>query len=154
MELLSNSASGLREVAKWPFYLPHARPAKVSSSASVHGSVITDDATIEGDATVSHSVLSLQVTVGEQATIEDSILMPGVRVGKGARIRRAIIDENVSIPDGMRIGHDTIEDGRIGVVTKAGVVVIPANTSFDSPTRCPSSDRINSARSGHSGHAA
>src|SRR5205814_10208111 len=89
MELLSNSASGLREVAKWPFYLPHARPAKVSSSASVHGSVITDDATIEGDATVSHSVLSLQVTVGEQATIEDSILMPGVRVGKGARIRRA-----------------------------------------------------------------
>ena len=133
MELLSNSVPALRRVAKWPFYRPDSCRYNISTCATVRNSIVTQATTIDGDATISRSVLSVQVSVGNGTTIEDSVLMPGVRVGKGVRIRRTIIDENVAIPDGMQIGFDSAQDSRIGILTKAGVTVIPAGIPLVTP---------------------
>src|SRR5262249_11102313 len=133
---------------KWPFYRADSRPYGISGCATIRRSIVAHDTTIEGNATVSHSVLSVQVSVGDGTNIEDSVLMPGVRIGKGVRIRRAIIDENVTIPDGMQIGFDSIRDSQVGIMTKAGVTVVPGNTRLDVPQPRPAYAMAGSGKSG------
>jgi len=81
-------------------------------------------ARVSASAHVLQSVISDGVRIEDGAYVTDSVLMPGVKVGRGARIRRAIVADDVEIPNGVHIGFDLDHDRKRHLVTDAGVVIV------------------------------
>jgi glucose-1-phosphate adenylyltransferase len=81
-------------------------------------------ARVSASAHVLQSVISDGVRIEDGAHVTDSVLMPGVKVGRGARIRRAIVEDDVEIPNGVHIGFDLENDRKRHLVTDAGVVIV------------------------------
>ena len=80
---------------------------------------------------VNHSVLGNRVYIDDGATVEDSILFSDVHIGDGAQIRRCICDRGVVVPSGEQIGFESARDAERFTLTDAGVVVVPADFSFE-----------------------
>ena len=144
MELLLSPTLDPYDGADWPLYcldgylLPKRRQRDRRTVGSALDSVISREASLGRGGRVVHSVLSPGVRIECNANVHSSILLPNVHVGIGARIQRAILDENVRIADGVEIGYDVNKDRDYGLVTDAGIVVIPANTCVGPPqTFCP-----------------
>lgn len=62
---------------------------KISASADVHDSMITDGCRIKG--TVKHSVLFAGVKVAEGAVVEDAVVMGGTTIERGAVVRHWLL---------------------------------------------------------------
>ncbi len=77
-------------------------------------------------------VFGRNVVLHAGAEVRESILMDNVEIGSNARVQRAIIDKNVVVESGDAIGFDPDRDGRRGVISDTGIVVIPKQTTaFD-----------------------
>lgn len=121
----------------WPIYTlwHNDPPAKTvfdeqdGRRAEVMDSLLCPGVVVSG-ARVHRSILSNRVLVQEYAEVDDSIVMGNVEIGPGAKVKRAIIDKWVKVPEGFRIGHDVEEDHKRFTVTDSGIVVVPANYSF------------------------
>jgi len=79
-------------------------PVRVSRSASIVDSMVTDGCEIKPDAVVERSVLSAGVMVGEGAVVRESVILTDTVIGPGAVLERAIIDKRVHIGQGARVG--------------------------------------------------
>ena len=87
---------------------------KISSTAVVENSMITDGCRVDG--TVKHSILFAGVQVAEGAVIEDAVVMGGTVIKAGAVVKRSIIAENVVIGENAVVGGDSDDDTK-GVAT-------------------------------------
>ncbi len=107
-------------------------PAKVSSTAQVHRSLISHGCVING--TVVNSVLSPGVRVEMGAVVRDSIVMFDTVIRSGAVVDRSILDKEVLVGQGAIVGdgpHDDrpnkAEPGRLntGITVVGKRAVIP-----------------------------
>ncbi len=83
-------------------------PAKISSTAQVHRSLISHGCVING--TVVNSVLSPGVRVDVGAVVRDSIVMFDSVIRSGAVIDKAILDKEVVIGQGAIVGLGPDDD--------------------------------------------
>jgi glucose-1-phosphate adenylyltransferase len=89
-------------------WLMHTRseeraPAKISSMAQVHRSLISHGCQVDG--MVVNSVLSPGVVVGVGAVVRDSIVMFDSVIRAGAVVDRAILDKEVTVGPGAIVGE-------------------------------------------------
>ncbi len=78
-------------------------PARISTTAQVHNSLISHGCVIAG--TVVNSVLSPGVRVDMGAVVRDSIVMFDTVIRAGAVVDRAIVDKEVVVGQGALVGH-------------------------------------------------
>ncbi len=83
-------------------------PAKVSSTAQVHRSLISHGCVILG--TVVNSVLSPGVRVEMGAVVRDSIIMFDAVIRSGAVVDRSILDKEVLVGQGAIVGDGPYDD--------------------------------------------
>jgi glucose-1-phosphate adenylyltransferase len=83
-------------------------PAKVSSTAQVHRSLISHGCVING--TVVNSVLSPGVRVEMGAVVRDSIIMFDSVIRSGAVVDRSILDKEVVVGQGAIVGDGPHDD--------------------------------------------
>ena len=127
--LVVDSPFNFFEEGKWPLDgFVHGAGYRIRPETNT---VVANRSAVCDSAFLAHSVISTDVEVNCGAEIRHSILLPGARVGRHVRIRRAIIDENCDIPDGVEIGFDSRTDAKYGIVTEAGIVVIPSKQILD-----------------------
>ena len=93
---------------------------------SAINSIVGGGSIISG-ATIKGSLLFVDVSVQEGSEIVQSVLLPYVSVGRGCRIRRAIIDEGCEIPDDTVIGEDPEADAKRFFVTERGIALVTAD---------------------------
>jgi glucose-1-phosphate adenylyltransferase len=79
-------------------------PVRISRSASISDSMVTDGCEIRPEALVERSVLSAGVMVGQGAVVRESVILTDAVIGPGAVVERAIIDKRVQIGRGARVG--------------------------------------------------
>ena len=96
---------------------------KISASAVVEDSMITDGCRIKG--TVKHSVLFSGVHVAEGAVVEDAVVMGGTVIESGAVVKHCIVAENVRIGENAVVGAMPKDDEH-GVATIGSGVTIGA----------------------------
>ena len=110
-------------------------PAKVSSTAQVHRSLISHGCVING--TVVNSVLSPGVRVEMGAVVRDSIIMFDSVIRSGAVVDRSILDKEVVVGQGAIVGDGPYDDrpnkqepGRLntGITVVGKRAVIPRST--------------------------
>jgi glucose-1-phosphate adenylyltransferase len=80
-------------------------PAKIGSTAQVHGSLISHGCVINGS--VVNSVLSPGVVVDVGAVVRDSIILFDSVIRPGAVVDRSILDKEVAVGPGAIIGEGT-----------------------------------------------
>ena len=98
MEVLDPEHSGINLFDNnWKIYSRNSGMTghKISASADVHDSMITDGCRIKG--TVKHSVLFAGVKVAEGAVVEDAVVMGKTVIKAGAVVEHCIVAENVVI---------------------------------------------------------
>ena len=99
-------------------------PVRISSSATVSDSLITDGSVIADGAIVERSVLSPGVYVGPRAVICDSVIFSDVYIEAGATVERCIIDKTAVIGSNSRVGQ--IKDmGDLGITCIGKKTQIP-----------------------------
>jgi glucose-1-phosphate adenylyltransferase len=79
-------------------------PARIASSATILGSMISDGCVISTGAVVEQSVLAPGVQVESGAVIRQSIVLTSSQIAPGAVIERAIIDKRVHIDHDAKVG--------------------------------------------------
>ena len=99
-------------------------PVRISRTASIIDSMITDGCEIKPGAVVERSVLSAGVMVGPGAVVRESVILTDTVIGPGAVLERAIIDKRVHIGQGARVGS-TLPDSPPQIVMVGKNSVIP-----------------------------
>ena len=126
MEVLDPEHSGINLFDDdWKIYSRNSGMSghKISASAVVEDSMITDGCRIKG--TVKHSVLFSGVQVAEGAVVEDAVVMGGTVIESGAVVKHCIVAENVKIGENAVVGAMP-KDGEQGVATIGSGVTIGA----------------------------
>jgi len=126
---------------EWPVRTaqPQLSPAKFvldeadGRRGTALNSMISSGCIVSG-ATVKRSVFGPGVRVHSRAEIENSVIFDGVDIGRECRIRNTIIDKGVRIPPGEKIGYDLASDRTRFTVTAGGVVAVPKEMLFETPT--------------------
>ena len=124
MEVLDPKNSGIDLFDEdWKIYSRNSGMTghKISATANVHDSMITDGCRIKG--TVKHSVLFSGVKVAEGAVVEDAVIMGGTTIASGAVVRHCIVAENVTIGENAVVGAMPEGDEK-GVATIGSGVTI------------------------------
>lgn len=93
-------------------------PVRISRSATIIDSMVTDGCTLAPDAFIERSVLSPGVRVAAGAIIRESIILTDSEIGPKARIERSILDKKVRIEAGARVG--AIPDSEELMITMIG----------------------------------
>ncbi len=103
-------------------------PAKVSPSARVANSLVSQGCVVDG--VVENSILSPGVIVERGAVVKDSIVMHRSHVGYGAKVVRSIVDKHVTIKAGASVGsYDRCEPNKLFPThLVAGLVVVGKNS--------------------------
>ncbi len=70
-------------------------PPKITSTGSIHNSMVADGCIISGN--ISNSIIFRNVHIRAGATVENSIVMEGSVVEEGAKLSNCILDKNVTI---------------------------------------------------------
>ncbi|HNO65455.1 MAG TPA: sugar phosphate nucleotidyltransferase [Tepidiformaceae bacterium] len=105
--------------------------ARIGSYASVHDSLISPAANIDGD--VSRSVISPGVIVEPGAVVRDSIIQHKCVIRAGAVVDRAILDKEVSVGRGVLIGGgDDVPNFERPDIVNTGITVIGKRVSIPS----------------------
>ena len=131
MEVLDPEHSGIDLFdANWKIYSRNSGMTahKISGSAVVENSMITDGCRVEG--TVKHSILFAGVKVEAGAVVEDAVVMGNAVIKAGAQVKHCIVGENAvvgenaivgAMPEGDAAGVATIgPDVTVGAGAKIG----------------------------------
>ncbi len=130
MEVLDPEHSGINLFDEsWKIYSRNSGMTghKISSSAIVKNSLITDGCLIKG--TVNHSILFAGVKVEKDAIVEDAVVMGGTVIKAGAVVKHCIIAENVTIGENAVVGAMPTETEN-GVATVGMGVTIGDNAKI------------------------
>lgn len=84
-------------------------PVRISSSAVIQDSMLSDGCVVEPGARITRSVLSPGVILRRGAVVEESVLLTDVEIGPDAVVQRAILDKRVRIGRNARVGAITPE---------------------------------------------
>ena len=131
MEVLDPENSGIDLFDNnWKIYSRNSGMTahKISGSAVVENSMITDGCRVEG--TVKHSILFAGVKVEAGAVVEDAVVMGNAVIKAGAQVKHCIVGENAvvgenaivgAMPEGDAAGVATIgPDVTVGAGAKIG----------------------------------
>ena len=105
MEVLDPENSGIDLFDNnWKIYSRNSGMTahKISSSAVVENSMITDGCRVDG--TVRHSILFAGVKVEAGAVVEDAVVMGGAIIKSGAQVKHCIVAENAVIGENAQVG--------------------------------------------------
>jgi glucose-1-phosphate adenylyltransferase len=105
-------------------------PVRVTETARIYASMLSDGCYIYGNSTVESCVLSPGVIVHPGAVVRESVILTDTVIHEGAVVERAIIDKRSIIEPGARVGGGIGNpDIRLAVVGKNSVV--PAGTVIE-----------------------
>ena len=105
MEVLDPENSGIDLFDNnWKIYSRNSGMTahKISASAVVENSMITDGCRVDG--TVRHSILFAGVKVEAGAVVEDAVVMGGAIIKAGAQVKHCIVAENAVIGENAQVG--------------------------------------------------
>ena len=127
MEVLDPEHSGIDLFdANWKIYSRNSGMTahKISDSAIVENSMITDGCRVDG--TVKHSILFAGVKVEAGAVVEDAVVMGNAVIKAGAQVKHCIVAENAVVGENAIVG--AMPEGDVkGVATIGPDVVVGAN---------------------------
>ena len=127
MEVLDPENSGIDLFdANWKIYSRNSGMTahKISGSAIVENSMITDGCRVDG--TVKHSILFAGVKVEAGAVVEDAVVMGNAVIKAGAQVKHCIVAENAVVGENAIVG--AMPEGDVkGVATIGPDVVVGAN---------------------------
>src|SRR5687767_5160660 len=126
MDLLSPSPQLMLYDRSW---VVHTRteerpPARITASAHVYASMISNGCFIDSDARVESCVLSPGVVIRPGAVVRESILLTDCVVESGAVIERAILDKQVQVEENARVGGG-ISSAEINVALVGKKSIVP-----------------------------
>ena len=127
MEVLDPENSGIDLFDEnWKIYSRNSGMTahKISGSAIVENSMITDGCRVDG--TVKHSILFAGVKVEAGAVVEDAVVMGNAVIKAGAQVKHCIVAENAVVGENAIVGAMP-EGGTAGVATIGPDVVVGAN---------------------------
>ena len=130
MEVLDPEHSGINLFdTDWKIYSRNSGMTghKISATAKVENSMITDGCRIDGH--ISHSILFAGVKVEEGAEVEDAVIMGGCTIKAGAVVKHCILAENVTIGENAVVGAMPSGDEK-GVATVGPGVEIGAGAKI------------------------
>ena len=147
MEVLDPEHSGINLFDNnWKIYSRNSGMTahKISASAVVENSMITDGCRVDG--TVRHSILFAGVKVETGAVVEDAVVMGGAIIKAGAQVRHCIVAEDAVIgenalvgamPEGEEKGVATIGPGvYVGSNAKVGPNAMVKENVKDGEEQC------------------
>ena len=147
MEVLDPEHSGINLFDNsWKIYSRNSGMTahKISGSAVVENSMITDGCRVDG--TVRHSILFAGVKVEAGAVVEDAVVMGGAIIKAGAQVRHCIVAEDAVIgenalvgamPEGEEKGVATIGPGvYVGSNAKVGPNAMVKENVKDGEEQC------------------
>ena len=130
MEVLDPENSGIDLFDEnWKIYSRNSGMTahKVSGSAIVENSMITDGCRVDG--TVKHSILFAGVKVEAGAVVEDAVIMGNAVIKAGAQVKQCIVAENAVVGENAIVG--AMPEGDVkGVATIGPDVVVGANAKI------------------------
>ena len=127
MEVLDPENSGIDLFDEnWKIYSRNSGMTahKISGSAIVENSMITDGCRVDG--TVKHSILFAGVKVEAGAVVEDAVVMGNAVIKAGAQVKHCIVAENAVVGENAIVGAMPAGDEK-GVATIGPDVVVGAN---------------------------
>jgi len=130
MEVLDPEHSGIDLFdANWKIYSRNSGMTahKISGSAVVENSMITDGCRVDG--TVKHSILFAGVKVEAGAVVEDAVVMGGAVIKAGAQVKHCIVAEDAVIGENAIVGAMPAGDVK-GVATIGPGVTVGANAKI------------------------
>ena len=130
MEVLDPEHSGIDLFdANWKIYSRNSGMTahKVSGSAIVENSMITDGCRVDG--TVKHSILFAGVKVEAGAVVEDAVVMGNAVIKAGAQVKHCIVGENAVIGENAIVGAMP-EGDAAGVATVGPDVTVGAGAKI------------------------
>ena len=130
MEVLDPEHSGINLFDNsWKIYSRNSGMTahKVSGSAVVENSMITDGCRVDG--TVKHSILFAGVKVEAGAVVEDAVVMGGATIKAGAQVKHCIVAENAVVGENAIVGAMPEGDEK-GVATIGPDVVVGAGAKI------------------------
>ena len=130
MEVLDPENSGIDLFESgWKIYSRNSGMTahKISGSAVVENSMITDGCRVDG--TVKHSILFAGVKVEAGAVVEDAVVMGNAIIKAGAQVKHCIVAENAVIGENAILGAMPQGDGK-GVATIGPGVRVGANAKI------------------------
>ena len=147
MEVLDPEHSGINLFDNsWKIYSRNSGMTahKISASAVVENSMITDGCRVDG--TVRHSILFAGVKVETGAVVEDAVVMGGAIIKAGAQVQHCIVAEDAVIgenalvgamPEGEEKGVATIGPGvYVGSNAKVGPNAMVKENVKDGEEQC------------------
>ena len=130
MEVLDPENSGIDLFdANWKIYSRNSGMTahKISGSAVVENSMITDGCRVDG--TVKHSILFASVKVEAGAVVEDAVVMGNAVIKAGAQVKHCIVAEDAVIGENAIVG--AMPEGDVkGVATIGPGVCVGANAKI------------------------
>ena len=130
MEVLDPENSGIDLFdANWKIYSRNSGMTahKISGSAVVENSMITDGCRVDG--TVKHSILFAGVKVEAGAVVEDAVVMGNAVIKAGAQVKHCIVAEDAVIGENAVVGAMPAGDVK-GVATIGPGVTVGANAKI------------------------
>ena len=130
MEVLDPEHSGIDLFdANWKIYSRNSGMTahKISGTAVVENSMITDGCRVDG--TVKHSILFAGVKVEAGAVVEDADVMGGATIKAGAQVKHCIVGENAVVGENAIVGAMP-EGDAAGVATIGPDVTVGANAKI------------------------
>ena len=130
MEVLDPENSGIDLFdANWKIYSRNSGMTahKISGSAVVENSMITDGCRVDG--TVKHSILFAGVKVEAGAVVEDAVVMGNAVIKAGAQVKHCIVAEDAVIGENAIVGAMPAGDVK-GVATIGPGVTVGANAKI------------------------
>ena len=130
MEVLDPENSGIDLFdANWKIYSRNSGMTahKISGSAVVENSMITDGCRVDG--TVKHSILFAGVKVEAGAVVEDAVVMGNAVIKAGAQVRHCIVAEDAVIGENAIVGAMPAGEAK-GVATIGPGVTVGANAKI------------------------
>ena len=130
MEVLDPEHSGIDLFdANWKIYSRNSGMTahKISGTAVVENSMITDGCRVDG--TVKHSILFAGVKVEAGAVVEDAVVMGNAVIKAGAQVKHCIVAENAVVGENAIVG--AMPEGDVkGVATIGPGVTVGANAKI------------------------
>ena len=130
MEVLDPENSGIDLFdANWKIYSRNSGMTahKISATAVVENSMITDGCRVDG--TVKHSILFAGVKVEAGAVVEDAVVMGNAVIKAGAQVKHCIVGENAVVGENAIVG--AMPEGEVsGVATIGPDVTVGANAKI------------------------
>ena len=130
MEVLDPENSGIDLFdANWKIYSRNSGMTahKISGTAVVENSMITDGCRVDG--TVKHSILFAGVKVEAGAVVEDAVVMGNAVIKAGAQVKHCIVAEDAVIGENAIVGAMPEGDAK-GVATVGPGVKVGANAKI------------------------